>query len=720
MLLPFARRSLLSSVLFLSACGAGTVDLDGELLPEDGSVQQGLVRLDTGRVIVNFKPAASASARAAAHQSAGATVHRTLRGGAQVVKVTSARTAATVQRYRANPNVAWAEEDALVDPDQVTTVTPNDPSFGSQWQHVNIESAGGWAYGTGSSSVRLAICDTGVSTNHPDLAASLRMDLCYNTASNGPGNCDPVGNHGTAVAGSAAALGNNALGVSGVAWSAQIIPVRVSNLFSGSAYISDMAECIRYSADVGAHVINLSYQTYSGGTIYQSLLDAATYAEGKGAVTVMAAGNENTQAVTSQDPAQILYVAATTSTNAKSSFSNFGPYVDLAAPGSSIYTTNVTVACTDSNANSVADPGECVSSGNGYVSISGTSFSSPITAGAAVVLKALRPTATPAEIRNALTAHAVDLGTAGEDVNFGAGLLNLRKAAASFSAPLPNTAPSITLSAPAGGSASISTGSAVTFTASATDAEQGSLSSAIQWTLPGSSTQVGGTALFTFSSAGTFTVTATVTDAGGLSASTQVTVTVTDPAPNTAPSLSLVAPAGGSVTVNTGSAVTFSASASDAEQGDLSAAVKWTVPGGSQQVGASVQYTFNTVGSFTVVGTVTDAGGLSASVQANVTVVAPPPPAVPAAPTALAATVGAGRTVRLAWTDNATNESGYYVDRAKVNNNGTLGAWAAVATLGANTSAFSQSVAKGNYAYRVRAWNAGGAAASNEVRVTVR
>gem|GEM_PF-3928165 len=409
----FSQRALRSSRFAFSACGAGAVEVSGGGPLQEDSAQQGLVQLDTGRVIVTFKPGVSSSARSAAHQAAGATVQRNLRGGGQVVKVAASKTASTVQRYRANPNVAWAEVDALVAPDQVTTVTPNDPQLSTQWQHTNIESRGGWACGTGSNSVLLAICDTGVSTNHPDLAASLRMDLCFNTASNGPGNCDPVGNHGTAVVGSPAAIGNNAVGVSGVAWSAQIIPVRVSNLFSGSAYISDMAECIRCSADVGAHVITLSYQTCSDGSICQSLLGAAAYAEGNGAVTVMAAGNENVQAVTSRGPAQILDVASTSCANAKSSFSNFGPYVDIAAPGTSIHTTNVTVSCTDANANNVAEPGEGASSGNGCVSIGGTSFSSTITAGAAVVLKALRPTATPAEIRTALTSNTVDLGTVG-------------------------------------------------------------------------------------------------------------------------------------------------------------------------------------------------------------------------------------------------------------------------------------------------------------------
>jgi subtilisin family serine protease len=389
------------------------------------------------RIIVKFEEGVRDADRAAVHAQNGAAVLRRLRGGEVVVRVRADRASRTLEAYRANPNVAFAEIDALMPAEQLATVTPNDPLLASQWQHTNIEASGGWASGTGSSSVVLAICDTGISATHPDLAASLRMDLCFNTVDNAPGNCSPVANHGTAVAGSAAAIGNNGLGVAGTAWNAQIIPVRVSNALTGSAYISDMAECIRYSADNGAHVINLSYQTYSSGTIFQTLLDAATYAEGKGALTVVAAGNENANAVTSQDPGNMLYVAATTSTNAKSSFSNYGAYVDIAAPGSSIYTTGVTVSCNDANANGVAEPGECATTGDGYVSISGTSFSAPITAGAAVVLKALRPTATPAELRAALTNSATDLGTAGEDVTFGAGLLNLRRAAEYIVSPPP-------------------------------------------------------------------------------------------------------------------------------------------------------------------------------------------------------------------------------------------------------------------------------------------
>jgi subtilisin family serine protease len=531
--IPLVSLVLTAACGVFAGCASAPTGADGA--EAFGATAAALVSESTGRVIVKFEPAANPSERAAAHARVAGAAFRTLRGGEVVVRVPQARTAEAVATYRANPNVVFAEVDALMPADQVATLTSNDPLLASQWQHTNIEASGGWAYGTGASSVLLAICDTGVSATHPDLALALRMDLCFNTVDNAPGNCGPVANHGTAVAGSAAAVGDNGLGVAGTAWAAQIIPVRVSNALTGSAYISDMAECLRYSADQGAHVINLSYQTYSNGTIYQTLLDAATYAEGKGALTVMAAGNENTNAVTSQDPATILYVAATTSTNAKSSFSNFGTYVDIAAPGSSIYTTNVAVTCNDANANGFAEPGDCTSGGDGYVAISGTSFSAPITAGAAVVLKALRPTATPAEIRNALTSTATDLGTAGEDANFGAGLLNLRRAAQLFATTTP-----------------------------------------------------------------------------------------------------------------------------------------------------------------------------------------PPPETVPVAPTGLAATV-ASRTVALRWTDNATNEGGYYVDRAAVNKNGSLGSWAQAASLAANATSVTVTLTKGgNYAFRVRAYNGAGSAESNVVRVTVR
>lgn len=615
--------ALAASVLVAGCGGAG----DADSMDDFVTVSQGLSKRDTGRVIVKFKDGTTASQKAAAHRARGGRKTRDLRGGAELVSVTPAQTEAQASAYRARADVAWAEVDALVPHTHTGTLNPNDPLASYQWQSNAIQAPGAWSLSTGSTNVLIAICDTGVSATHPDLAAALRMDLCFNTADNAAGNCGPVADHGTAVAGSAAAIGNNGVGVAGVTWAAKIAPIRVSNLIGGSAYISDMAECLRYAGDVGAHVVNLSYQTYSNGTIFQSLLDAATYAEGKGTLVVSAAGNEGANAVTSQDPANILFVAATTNTNnATASFSNFGTYVDLAAPGDSVATTSTTVTCQDANADGVADPGTCVVSGDGYAYVSGTSFSSPIVAGAAALLKAINPAATPADLRAALTSTAVDLGAAGEDANYGAGLLNLHAAAHAIAGVTPpppppaNTAPTITLVSPSTGAASVVAGTSVTFSATANDAEQGALTTSIVWTKPDGTTATGGSLTVTPAAAGTFTYTAKVTDAGGLSASATVTLTVT------APAVSLSAPTNLTVT------------------------------------------------------------GLS------------------------------NRRAALAWQDRSTGEAGYQVQRASVKN-GVIGSWSLRATLGANATAYTDSAAKGSFAYRVLVYSGSQSIASNVVQI---
>lgn len=225
--------------------------------------------------------------------------------GIDVIRIPDLATTRTVAAaYSRFPMVEYAEPDALMPLADTSLVTPNDPLLGNQWHHVNIESQNAWAVATGLPMpiTRITVCDTGVSSTHPDLQAYLRTDLGYNTADNAPGHWEPVHWHGTAVAGSAAAIGNNALGVAGVSWGSEIVPVRVTNLLSGSAYISDMADCINYGANVGSDVINLSYQTYSGGAISSTIIAAADYADSLGSVVVIAAGNENSNPAPNQDP----------------------------------------------------------------------------------------------------------------------------------------------------------------------------------------------------------------------------------------------------------------------------------------------------------------------------------------------------------------------------------------------------------------------------------
>lgn len=407
--------------------------------------------LDTGYVIVKFRHGATRRDKSAHHANLSAIIYKELPElNADVVEVPDpTQTRAAAAAYARSLLVEHAEPDALMPLSDTSALTPNDPLLGNQWHHTNIDSQGAWAVTTGLPGRRMTVCDTGVSPTHPDLQASLRADLGYNTANNAPGNWGPVHWHGTAVAGSAAAMGNNGIGVAGVSWGIEIVPVRVTNFFDGAAYISDMADCIIYGANQGSDVINLSYQTYSGGSIFSTIISAANYAESLGSVVVIAAGNENTNPAPNQDPASIVYVAATTSSNAKASFSNYGNFVDIAAPGVSIATTYASVSCNDANGNGVADPGECVVSSDGYALASGTSFAAPITAGGVLLIRSVDPTLSPTETRSVLFQSATDLGTAGDDSTYGSGLLNVHAAVHLAQAqPEPG---SLTVTAPNGG-----------------------------------------------------------------------------------------------------------------------------------------------------------------------------------------------------------------------------------------------------------------------------
>ena len=223
--------------------------------------------LDTGYVIVKFHRSATRRDKDTHRAGIQGSVFKEIRElNIDVVQIRDpATTRAVAAAYSRSHLVEFAELDALISLADSSAVLPNDPLFGNQWHHVNIQSPNAWAVTTGQPTTRITVCDTGVSPTHPDLQASLRADLGYNTASNTTGNWEPVHPHGTFVAG-AAAIGNNGVGVTGVSWRSEIVPVRITNFFDGSAYISDMADCIIYGTNLSSDVINLSYQTYSGGS----------------------------------------------------------------------------------------------------------------------------------------------------------------------------------------------------------------------------------------------------------------------------------------------------------------------------------------------------------------------------------------------------------------------------------------------------------------------
>ncbi len=318
---------------------------------------------------------------------------------------------ADLQRVRAallrNPRVEAVEYNYEVR----ASVTPNDPRYPELWGLNNIGQTGGkpdadvdapeaWDVQTGTDVV-VAVIDTGVDYTHPDLAANI-----WTNPGEIPGNgIDDDGNgyvddvhgydfcnsdndpkddhgHGTHVAGTIAAVGNNGVGVTGVSWSARIMAVKFL-CASGSGTTSAAISAVLYAADMNAKVMNNSW---GGGGFSQALMDAIATADQAGALFVAAAGNNGADNdatphyPSSYQVPNVLAVAATDLNDAKASFSNYGAAsVGLGAPGVSIL----------SSVPPVGDP--CCSDPSGYKLLSGTSMATPHVSGAAALAFAQYP-----------------------------------------------------------------------------------------------------------------------------------------------------------------------------------------------------------------------------------------------------------------------------------------------------------------------------------------
>ena len=329
---------------------------------------------------------------------------------------------AVAKALRKNPNFEAVELDYAYEPE----MTVNDTYFGDAWHLPKMGVTSAWDYASGTGPT-IAILDSGVNASHPDLAG--QMVPGWNFYNNNSDTSDVYG-HGTKVAGAAAATGNNALGVVGVSFRSKIMPIRVTDT-AGYGYSSAMASGIRWAADHGAKVANLSFRNVAGDSI---VINAANYMRSKGGVVVAAGGNTGGQLALVASSA-ITAVAATNSADSRTSWSSWGDHIDVAAPGEGIWVTTMS---------------------GGYGKSSGTSFSTPVTAGVYALMMGANSSLTPTQLDQILFSTAKDIHTSGFDVYTGHGRIDaLAAVQKSKSTVVSDTqAPTVSIAAPTGGKVS--------------------------------------------------------------------------------------------------------------------------------------------------------------------------------------------------------------------------------------------------------------------------
>ena len=507
---------------------------------------------------------------------------------------------AVAARLAHHPAFKFAEIDQEVEP----AFIPNDPYYGSAWHLPKIGAPSAWDSSLGSG-VTIAILDSGVDSTHPDLATELVPG--WNFYDNNSNTSDVYG-HGTKVAGVAAATGNNALGVASVAARSKIMPIRVSAT-NGYATLSAIASGLTYAADHGAKVANASFL---GLTDSPSVRYGAQYMKDKGGLVIVAAGNtgalQNYAATTS-----MIVAAATDGNDNRTSWSSYGNYVSVAAPGAGIWTTT---------------------NGGGYGAVSGTSFSSPVTAGVVALMMAAKPTLLNTQIESLLYSTAVDLGTAGRDPYYGYGRVDAARAvqAAVLAVGAGDTqAPAVSITSPAGGS-SVTGLVGVNVTASdnvgvarvelrvnsTTVAVDTSAPFAFTWDSTGVANGMANLVAYAFDAA------------GNSRASTAVSVnvangTTTVTRDTTAPQVKIVNPVAGTIS---GSNVPISVNASD-DSGASGIAHMLYIDGTLKATGkgSTLGYSWNTrpknvrAGTHTIRAVARDAAGNTSSASVNVTVI---------------------------------------------------------------------------------------------------
>ena len=352
-----------------------------------------------------------------------------------------------VDELKRDPAVEYAEPDHLAS----TTFIPNDPYYSSYgtwgqayddlWGVKKISAASAWDT-TAGAGITVAIVDTGIDYNHPDIASNIwtnkkeiagdgvdddnngyvddtiGWDFIGSTYRNPTQSNNPIDHfgHGTHVAGTIAAVGNNGTGVIGVAWQSHVMALKGLD-DSGYGLDSTLGPAIIYAANNGAEIISNSW---SGQGSSQTIADAVSYAYNLGVVIVVAAGNNNDDA-RNYYPAnlpQVITVAATDHSDYIAYFSNWGSKIDVAAPGVDILSLRAA-------GTSMGTPVDAY-----YTRADGTSMATPHVSGLAALVLGAHPSFSNEDVRQVIRNSATDLSTAGFDLTYGYGRINTSSAVA--------------------------------------------------------------------------------------------------------------------------------------------------------------------------------------------------------------------------------------------------------------------------------------------------
>jgi len=286
-------------------------------------------QLPPTRLVVQFEKGTSPSEVALVHRQAGGKVEGLItKIGAQVVTVPAERGASSLRAYRLHREVRHVEIDSLAQ----AVDLPNDPYFDEQWGMTKVQAPQAWSLTQGNAGICIAILDTGIDMEHPDLAGKIVASINFSDSDTADANGH---SHGTHVAGIAAAATDNGIGVAGMGHDSSLMNVKVLG-DDGCGYYSWVAAGIIWAADNGADVINLSL---GGSSPSSTLQQAVDYAWSQGVVVVAAAGNNgNSSPFYPAYYASCVAVGGTDSGDSLKSWSNHGDWVDVAAPGSAYST----------------------------------------------------------------------------------------------------------------------------------------------------------------------------------------------------------------------------------------------------------------------------------------------------------------------------------------------------------------------------------------------